>query len=182
VYLQAAMAANLGITNAKMLPELMVFKHTFKVATQNNRLGVAEKARVRKMLVQDYKMDKLFFDEIDASLKKNCKTLQHIQSYFTHFQGFVSDLFNFLQLLMQWKFRLAMLINRLLYRQTAKMVHNILTQQEWDEPSSQKAAWSVRKYAASLGFSEQWIVDFVYHVVILAREDSKRQAKQNKKG
>ena len=42
------------------------------------------------------------------------------------------------------------------------------------------AAWSVRKYAGTLGFSEQWITDFVYNVVLLAKEDQKRELKKNK--
>ena len=81
---------------------------------------------------------------------------------------------------MQWKFRLALLLKKLLYNQTAKTVHEILTRSEWSDVSVQKAAWSVRKYAATLGYSEQWITDFVYNVVLLAREDQKREAKNNK--
>ena len=43
----------------------------------------------------------------------------------------------------------------------------------------QKSAWSVRKYAQMLGLSEQWIVDFVYHIVLLAKEDQKKELKKN---
>ena len=38
VYFQAAMAADLGITNLAALPDLRVFKTTLKVATVNNKL------------------------------------------------------------------------------------------------------------------------------------------------
>ena len=50
VYYQAVMASNLGISNINMLPDLAMFKRTLKVATQNNKLGVAEKSRCKKML------------------------------------------------------------------------------------------------------------------------------------
>ena len=40
VYYQASMAANIGITNINMLPDLATFKRTLKVPTQNNKLGV----------------------------------------------------------------------------------------------------------------------------------------------
>ena len=50
VYFQAAMAADLGITNLAALPDLRVFKATLKVPTVNNKLGVGERTRCKKML------------------------------------------------------------------------------------------------------------------------------------
>ena len=35
-----------------------------------------------------YNVDDNFFDEIDASIKKNCKKMQDIQPYLYQFQGF----------------------------------------------------------------------------------------------
>lgn len=70
VYLQAALAAKLGITNLNMLPDLRVFKQTLHVATVHNKLGVGEKSAVKKMLKNLYKTDEDFFDEIDQSVKK----------------------------------------------------------------------------------------------------------------
>ena len=96
------------------------------------------------------------------------------------FQGFCNDLFNLLGNLMQWKFRFSMLVKKLLYNMTTKTVHEILTKSEWKDISVQKAAWSVRKYAEKLGYSEQWITYFVYNVVLLAKEDQKKELKKNK--
>lgn len=180
VYYQAVMAVNLGVTNLNILADMALFKRMLKIPTQNNKLGVAEKSKVRKVLMQDYGLSESFFKEIDASVKKCCKNQNDIKSYFFMFQGFNNDLFSLLGNLMQWKFRLALLLKKLLYNQTAKTVHEILTRSEWNDVSVQKAAWSVRKYAATLGYSEQWITDFVYNVVLLAREDQKREAKNNK--
>ncbi len=180
VYYQAVMAVNLGVTNLNILADMALFKRMLKIPTQNNKLGVAEKSKVRKVLMQDYGLSESFFKEIDASVKKCCKNQNDIKSYFFMFQGFNNDLFSLLGNLMQWKFRLALLLKKLLYNQTAKTVHEILTRSEWSDVSVQKAAWSVRKYAATLGYSEQWITDFVYNVVLLAREDQKREAKNNK--
>ncbi len=180
VYYQAVMAVNLGVTNLNILADMALFKRMLKIPTQNNKLGVAEKSKVRKVLMQDYGLNESFFKEIDASVKKCCKNQNDIKSYFFMFQGFNNDLFSLLGNLMQWKFRLALLLKKLLYNQTAKTVHEILTRSEWNDVSVQKAAWNVRKYAATLGYSEQWITDFVYNVVLLAREDQKREAKNNK--
>lgn len=180
VYYQSVMAVNLGITNMNMLPDMALFKRMLKIPTQNNKPGLAEKSKVRKVLMNDYGLNENFFKEIDASVKKNCKSQQHIQAYFFQFQGFCSDLFSMLDNLMQWKFRLAMLVKKLLYSQTAKVMHDVMTKQEWKEVKDQKAAWSVRKYAETLGYTEQWMTDFVYNVVLLAKEDAKNNRKANK--
>ena len=50
VYFQAAIASGVGITNIAMLPDLRVFKSTFKVRTEHNKLGIAEKTACKKML------------------------------------------------------------------------------------------------------------------------------------
>src|SRR5574344_1973180 len=56
VYYQAVMAADLGITNLAVLPDLRVFKTTLHVATVNNKLGIGERNRCRKMLKEIYAM------------------------------------------------------------------------------------------------------------------------------
>lgn len=180
VYYQAVMAVNLGITNLNMLADMALFKRMLKIPTQNNKLGVAEKSRVRKVLMEDYGLSEAFFKEIDSSVKKNCKNQNDIKTYFFMFQGFCNDLFNLLGNLMQWKFRFSMLVKKLLYNQTAKTIHEIVTRSEWKEVSVQKTAWSIRKYKETLGYSEEWMTDFVYNVVLLAKEDAKNQRKKDK--
>ena len=180
VYFQSVIATNLGITNIRFLPDVANFKRLFKVPTQNGKLGLAEKSASRKMLMQDYGLNENFFKEIDASVKRNCRTQNDIQSYLFMYQGFSNDLMMLMGNLMQWKFRFSMLVKKLLYNMTTKTVHDILTKSEWKDISVQKAAWSVRKYAEKLGYSEQWITDFVYNVVLLAKEDQKKELKKSK--
>ena len=69
VYFQSVIAANLGITNIRFVPDVANFKRLFKIPTQGGRLGQAEKAASRKMLMQDYGISESFFKEIDASVK-----------------------------------------------------------------------------------------------------------------
>ena len=73
VYYQAVMATNIGISNINFLPDMAVFKRTLRIPTQNNKLGIAEKSRVRKILMQEYNMKEEFFKEIDGSIKKTCR-------------------------------------------------------------------------------------------------------------
>lgn len=181
VYYQAVMAVNLGITNINMLSDMALFKRMLRIPTQNNKPGIAEKSRVRKILMNDYDLPETFFKEIDASVKKNCRSQNDIKSYFFLFQGFCNELFTLLGSLMQWKFRISMLVKKWLYSQTQKTIHEILTKSEWKEISVQKTAWSIRKYSETLGYSEQWITDFVYNIIQLAKEDQKREMKENKR-
>ena len=106
VYYQAVMATNLGITNLSMLPDLRTFKQTLHVPTVNNKLGVGEKNRCKKMVMELYGVEEFFFKEIDASIKRNCKNLNQIQNYLFQFQGFSQELMMLMGNLMQWKFRL----------------------------------------------------------------------------
>ena len=180
VYYQAVIAMNLGVTNMSILPDMALFKRMLKIPTQNNKLGIAERARVRKVLTQDYGLGESFFKEMDGSVKRVCKNQNDILTFYILLKGFTGDLFSLMGDLRQWKFRFSMLVKKLLYNMTSKTVHEILTKSEWNDVSVQKAAWSVRKYAGTLGFSEQWITDFVYNVVLLAKEDQKRELKKNK--
>ena len=52
VYYQAALAAQIGINNLAILPDLRIFKQTYHVPTQNNKLGLAEKKQCQKSLMR----------------------------------------------------------------------------------------------------------------------------------
>lgn len=106
VYYQSVMACNIGITNINFLPDMAVFKRTLKIPTQNNKLGIAEKSRCKKMLVELYGLSDDFFKEIDGSIKKNCKNVNDVKTYLFMFQGFSNDLMMLIGNLMQWKFRM----------------------------------------------------------------------------
>ena len=127
VYYQAVMAAQLGISNINFLPDMAVFKRTLKIPTQNNKLGIAEKSRCKKMVMEIYGINESFFKEIDASIKKNCKNVNDIKNYLFMFQGFSQDLMMLIGNLMQWKFRLPAMMTKLLRNMTEKTVHDILT-------------------------------------------------------
>ena len=115
VYYQSVMACNIGITNINFLPDMAVFKRTLKIPTQNNKLGIAEKSRCKKMLVELYGLSDDFFKEIDNSIKKNCKNVNDVKTYLFMFQGFSNDLMMLIGNLMQWKFRMPSIFKKALY-------------------------------------------------------------------
>ncbi len=171
VYFQAAIASELGITNLAMLPDMRVFKTTLHVPTVNNRLGVGEKARCKKMLKEIYSMDDDFFKEIDQSVRRRCRKLQDVQVYLVQFQGFTQDLMMLMGNLMKFKLRLPSVFKGALYKMTEKTVDSIYNKNNFTEPGVMKAVVSVREYSHRLGFSQRWVTDFVYNVVMLAKKE-----------
>lgn len=176
VYYQAVMAAQLGISNINFLPDMAVFKRTLKIPTQNNKLGLAEKARCKKMLTDIYRLNDSFFKEIDNSIKKNCKNVNDIKTYLFMFQGFSQDLMMLIGNLMQWKFRMPGVFKKMLRNMTEKTVHDILTKMTWKDDSVHKTCITIRQYQHSLGYSESWITEYVYNIVLLAKKEPKPKA------
>ena len=173
VYYQAVMATNIGISNINFLPDMAVFKRTLKVPTQNNKLGIAEKSRCKKMLTEIYGLPDSFYKEIDASIKKNVKNINDVKTYLFMFQGFSQDLMMLIGNLMQWKFRLPGTFKKLLRGMTEKTVHDILTKPSWKDESVNKTCIAIRKYQHALGYSEPWINEYVYNIVLLAKKEPK---------
>lgn len=173
VYFQAAMAADLGISNLAALPDLRVFKSTLKVPTVNNKLGVGERSRCKNMLKSMYGMDDEFFKEIDGSLRKRCKKVQDAQSYLLQFQGFTQELMMLTGNLMKFKLRLPGFLKKALYSMTEKTVNDIFNKNDYSDPAVMKSVVAVRQYSQRLGFSQNWITNFVYKVVMLAKKEPK---------
>ena len=171
VYFQAVLATRLGINNLAMLPDLRTYKQTFRVPTLNNKLGPGEKASVRKTMKNIYNVDDNFFDEIDASIKKNCKKMQDIHLY--QFQGFTQDLMMLVGNLMKFKLRVPGFFKKAIYTMTEKTVNDIYDKNSFSDPGVIKAVMSVRQYNQRLGFSRKWTTDFVYQVVSLAKKEPK---------
>lgn len=175
VYYQSVMATNIGITNINFLPDMAVFKRSLKIPTQNNKLGIAEKSRCKKMLVEIYNLPDSFFKEIDNSIKKNVKNINDIKTYLFMFQGFSQDLMMLIGNLMQWKFRMPGVFKKLLRSMTEKSVHDIMNKTDWKDESVHKTCITIRKYQHALGYSEAWITEYVYNIVLLAKKEPKPQ-------
>lgn len=171
VYFQAVIASNVGITNLAMLPDLRTFKQTLKVPTVNNKLGIGERTRCRKMMNDIYNTDESFFNEIDKSVKKNCRKMQDVQVYLIQFQNFTQELMMLMGNLMKFKLRLPSFFKGTLKTMTDKTVNEIFTKNDYDDPSVMKTVVNLRQYATRLGFSEQWISDFAFQLIMLAKKE-----------
>ena len=180
VYFEASLAVNLGINNLGMLPDLRTFKTTLRVPTLNNKLGLGEKNQCRKMMREMYGLGDDFFKEIDQSMRKNCRKIQDVQPYMVQFQGFSQDLMMLVGNLMKFKLRLPFFMKKAIYTMTEKTVSDLFTKNDYTDPGVIKAVMAVRQYNKRLGFSQKWITDFVYQVVMLAKKEP-RQADNDAK-
>ncbi len=181
VYFQAVIAADLGISNLAMLPDLRVFKTTLRVPTQNNRLGLAEKARCRKMLTEIYGMSDGFTREIEQSIRRRCKKVQDVQTYMIQFSAFSQDMMMLTSNLMKFKLRIPSIFKSAIRTMTEKTVSDIFNKNDYSDPAVMKTVVAVRQYNQKLGFSQQWITDFVYRVVMLAKKESGNTTDDEKK-
>ncbi len=175
VYFQASLASTLGINNLAMLPDLRMFKTTLHVPTVNNKLGVGEKSHCKKMLKELYKVDDNFFKEIDASIRKNCRKIQDVQVYLIQFQGFTQDLMMLMGNLMKFKLRVPSFFRSAIYTMTEKTVHDLFAKNDYRDAGVIKAVLAIRQYNKRLNFSEKWITDFVFQVVMLAKKEPKNK-------
>lgn len=171
VYFQAALASQLGITNLAMLPDLRAFKTTFRVPTQNNKLGLGEKAHVKKMMKSVYDTDDNFFKEIDQSIRKKCHKLQDVNVYLIQFQTFTQDLMMLLGNLMKFKLRLPGFMKKALYTMTQKTVDDIFNKNDFNDASVVKTVMQLRQLDKQLCFSQQWVTDIAFQVLMLAKKE-----------
>lgn len=181
VYYQAVMASNLGISNINALPDLRVFKQTLHVPTVNNKLGIGEKNRCKKMLIEIYGISDDFFKEIDNSIKKNCRNVNDVRNYLFLFQGFSQDLMMLVGNLMKWKFKTPSFLRSALKTFTEKTIHDILNKNTWKDEGVWKACLSVRKYQQTLGYSAPWMSEYVYNIILLAKKEPKQKPSEEKK-
>lgn len=178
VYFQAAIAENVGISNLAMLPDLRLFKSTLKVPTVNNKIGIGEKKRCRSMLTDLYKMDESFFKEIDQSVRKNCRKLQDVQSYLIQFQGFSQDLMMLTGNLMKFKLRVPSFFKKAIYSMTEKNINDIFNKNDFTDAGVMKTVLAIRQYNKRLNFSEKWVTDFVYKIVMLAKKEPRPKTEE----
>ena len=177
VYYQAVMASSFGLRDFRALPDLRVFKQTLKVQTINNKIGVAEKSKCKKMMNEIYGISDNFFKEIDESIKRRCRNVNDMQTYLFQFQGFSQELMMLMGNLMNWKFRLPSFLRGALRNLTEKSVRDIFTKNTWSDARVQKSVMNVRNYQAQLGYSQEWMTEFVYNVLILAKKEPKANTK-----
>lgn len=178
VYYQAVIAAQMGINNLGSLPDLRIFKQSYHVPTLNNKLGLGEKKQCKKILQEIYHLSDNFFAEIDGSVKKKCRKPQDVQSYLLVFQNFSQELMMLMGNLMQWKFRLPGFFRDAIRKMVDKQVHEVMTRTDWKDEGVRKACVALRKYQGMLGYTEEWMSEYVHSIVMLAKKEPRKNMEE----
>jgi hypothetical protein len=87
------------------------------------------------------------------------------------FSGFSQDLMMLTGNLMKFKLRLPSFLKGALRTMTEKTVNDIFNKNDFNDAGVMKTVVAIRQYNQKLGFSQQWITDFVYKVVMLAKKE-----------
>lgn len=64
---------------------------------------------------------------------------------------------------------------------TEKTVSDIFNKNDFREPDVIKTVLAVRQFNTRLGFSQKWVTDFIYQVVMLAKKEPKKKDDDNTK-
>lgn len=83
--------------------------------------------------------------------------------------------------LMKWKFRVPGFMKKALRTMTEKTVSDILTKDNWKQDDVRKACITIRQYQQRLGYSSQWMSEYVYNVITLAKKEPKPQDSEETK-
>ena len=124
--------------------------------------------------MQIYGLNEGFFKEIDASIKKNCRNVNMVNGYFFQFQRFNESLMMAVSNEMKYTMRIP--FKKWLYSVTEAAISNILTKNNWKDEAMFKTVASVRQLQTSLGYSGQWMTDFVFNIVRLAKKEPKKKS------
>jgi len=99
--------------------------------------------------------------------------MQDVQVYLIQFQSFTQDVMMLMGNLMKFKLRVPSFMKKAIYTMTEKTVADIFNKNDYKDAGVMKAVVAVRTYNKRLGFSQNWVTDFVYQVVMLAKKEPK---------
>ena len=97
-----------------------------------------------------------------------------VNSYFFQFQRFNESLMMAVSNEMKYTMRIP--FKKMLYTQTEAAISNILTKNDWKDAAMFKAVNEVRQLQHALGYSGQWMTDFVFNVIRLAKKEPKKKS------
>lgn len=98
-----------------------------------------------------------------------------MQTYLIQFQNFSQDLMMLVGNLMKYKLRVPSFFKKSIYAMTEKTVSDIFTRNNYKDASVMKTVLGIRQYNQRLNFSEKWVTDYVYQLVMLAKKEPKPQ-------
>jgi hypothetical protein len=89
------------------------------------------------------------------------------------FQGFSQEVIMLMSTRLNLKMRIPSFFGKLIRSIVSKEVHEVLTGNSWSDDTTRRSVASIRRYQQMLGFSEEWIKDYVCNIIILAKKAPK---------
>jgi hypothetical protein len=70
---------------------------------------------------------------------------------------------------LQWKLRMPGFFRKIIRSMIEKSIHDVLTKNNWKAVDVLQACRNVRAYNEKLAYSERWMVDFVFPILLIAK-------------
>lgn len=131
--------------------------------------------------MQDYGISESFFKEIDASVKKQLPYTERCTSLSFHVSGILQRPDDVNGQLDAMEIPYAFHLQRRITQHDRKTVHEVCTKTVWKKDDVHKTAMTVRQYKERLGYSEQWMTEYVYNIVMLAKKEPKKKGDEQEK-
>jgi hypothetical protein len=64
---------------------------------------------------------------------------------------------------------------------TEKTIHDILTKNDWKDDNVRRTCVNIRQYQMRLQYSEQWMSEYVFNIIMLAKKEPKPKDIDDKK-
>ena len=61
--------------------------------------------------------------------------------------------------------------HKLLRGMTEKIINDILTKNNWKDEATFKTVYAVRQYKEKLGYSAEWMTNYVFRIITLAKKE-----------
>jgi CRISPR/Cas system-associated protein Csx1 len=85
----------------------------------------------------------------------------------------VQELMMLMSNLMQWKTRIPSFFRKAMRSMVEKQVHEIMTRNDWKDEAVRRSCISIRKYQATLSYSEAWMTEYAYTLVMLYKKEDR---------
>ena len=74
---------------------------------------------------------------------------------------------------MKWKFRVPGFMRGALRTMTQKTISDIMTKDNWKDDGVRRSVTQIRQLQHQLGYSPEWMTEYVFNVVMLAKKEPK---------
>jgi len=64
---------------------------------------------------------------------------------------------------------------------TEKTVHDVLTSNDWKDDGMRRSVAAIRRAQQTLGYSEQWMVEFSHTILMLAKKEPRNKIDEDTK-